>query len=87
MLEHAGRVGRGLKTASSNYGKWLSSINRSLLPATRNLEKLGVRTGSKTLPNQLPGFHVIDNEADALIEGEAEEVSVPEQLSLTDRGD
>ncbi|MEC8137613.1 MAG: DNA recombination protein RmuC, partial [Pseudomonadota bacterium] len=87
MLEHAGRVGRGLKTASSNYGKWLSSINRSLLPATRNLAKLGVRTGSKALPNQLPGFQVIDNEADALIEGEAEEVSVPEQLSLTDRGD
>ena len=85
MLEHAGRVGRGLKTASSNYGKWLSSINSSLLPATRSLEKLGVRTGAKKLPNQLPSFQVIDNEADALIEGEAEEV--PEQLSLPDRSD
>ena len=83
MLEHAGRVGRGLKTASSNYGKWLSSINSSLLPATRSLEKLGVRTGAKKLPNQLPSFQVIDNEADALIEGEAEEV--PEQLSLPNR--
>ena len=85
MLEHAGRVGRGLKTASSNYGKWLSSINSSLLPATRSLEKLGVRTGAKKLPNQLPSFQVIDNEADALIEGEAEEV--PEQLSLPNRSD
>tara|TARA_B100000686_G_scaffold312894_1_gene357790 strand:+ start:430 stop:1860 length:1431 start_codon:yes stop_codon:yes gene_type:complete len=85
MLEHAGRVGRGLKTASSNYGKWLASINGSLLPATRSLEKLGVRTGAKRLPNQLPSFQVIDNEADALIEGEAEEV--PEQLSLTDHSD
>ena len=85
MLEHAGRVGRGLKTASSNYGKWLSSINSSLLPATRSLEKLGVRTGAKKLPNQLPSFQVIDNEPDTLIEGEAEEV--PEQLSLPDRSD
>lgn len=87
MLEHAGRVGRGLKTASSNYGKWLSSINRSLLPATRNLEKLGVRTDGKKLPAQLPGFQVIDNEADALIDGEAEEIEPQAQLSLPDHSD
>jgi len=87
MISHASSVGRGLKSASTNYAKWLSSINRNLLPATRNLEKLGVRTDGKKLPAQLPGFQVIDNEADALIEGEAEEVSAPEQLSLTDRSD
>ena len=82
MLEHAGRVGRGLKTASTNYGKLLSSINGSLLPATRNLEKLGVRTDGKKLPNQLPGFTVIENEADTLIDGEAEEIETPKQLNL-----
>jgi DNA recombination protein RmuC len=84
MIQHAASVGRGLKTASTNYGKWLSSINRSLLPATRNLEKLGVRTDGKKLPNQLPGFQVIENEVDAMIDGEAEEIAVPEHLSLSD---
>ena len=82
MLEHAGRGGRGLKTASTNYGKLLSSINRSLLPATRSLEKLGVRTDAKKLPNQLPEFQVIENKSDALINGEAEEIETPAQLSL-----
>ncbi len=82
MIRHAAGVGRGLKTASTNYGKWLSSINRSLLPATRNLEKLGVRTDGKVLPNQLPGFQVIENESDALIDGEAAEIETPEQLTL-----
>ena len=87
MIQHAASVGRGLKTASTNYGKWLSSINRSLLPATRNLEKLGVRTDGKKLPNQLPGFQVIENEADALIDGEAAEIAAPEQLSMSDSSD
>ena len=82
MIRHAAGVGRGLKTASTNYGKWLSSINRSLLPATRNLEKLGVLTDDKALPNQLPGFQVIENESDALINGEAAEIETPEQLTL-----
>ena len=84
MIQHAASVGRGLKTASINYGKWLSSINSSLLPATRNLENLGVRTDRKKLPNQLPGFQVIENEVDAMINGEAEEIPAPEQLSLSD---
>lgn len=87
MIQHAAGVGRGLKTASTNYGKWLSSINRSLLPATRTLEKLGVRTDGKKLPNQLPGFQVIENEADALIDGEAAEIQSPEQLSLPNEND
>jgi len=56
-------------------------------PAARNLEKLGVRTDGKKLPNQLPGFQVIENEADALIDGEAEEIDAPEQLSLSDSSD
>jgi DNA recombination protein RmuC len=84
MIQHAASVGRGLKTASANYGKWLSSINRSLLPATRNLEKLGVRTDGNKFPNQLPGFQVIENEVDAMIDGEAEAIAAPEQLSLSD---
>ena len=82
MLDHAARVGRGLKTASINYGKLLSSINRSLLPATRSLEKLGVRTDAKQLPHQLPEFQVIENKLDALIDGDAEEIQAPEPLGL-----
>lgn len=87
MIQHAAGVGRGLKTASTNYGKWLSSINRSLLPATRSLEKLGVRTDGKKLPQQLPGFQVIENDSDALIDGEAEQIAAPDQLSLPDSND
>ena len=46
-----------------------------------------MRTDGKKLPNQLPGFQVIENEADALIDGEAAEIAAPEQLSLSDSSD
>lgn len=87
MINHAAGVGRGLKSASTNYSKWLSSINRNLLPATRNLEKLGVRTDGKKLPNQIPGFQVIESDDGGLIDGEAAELDVQEQLTLPESGD
>ena len=87
MIGHATAIGRGLKTASTNYSKWLGSVNHSLLPATRSLERLGVRADGQNFPKQLPGFQVIQEDAASLINGTAEEVDEANQLKLTNSED
>lgn len=79
-LGHAASMGKGLKSASDNYVKWVRSVNRNLLPATRSLESLGVRVDGKKLPQRLPTFEVVDVESEAYIEAEASELAAPESL-------
>ena len=74
MIGHAANVGKGLKSASDHYSRWLKSINSSLLPATRALDTLGVRPDGRKLPQRLPSFEVVDVETEALIEAEASEL-------------
>lgn len=78
VVDHAGSVGRGLKTAINAFAGMTNSANRRLLPRTRALEQLGVRPAkNKPLPKHLPAYQVIDH---SVIEGEAEEVAAPESL-------
>ena len=74
VVDHAGSVGRGLKTAANAYGKMARSINGRLLPRARGIEQMGVRSGrNKPLPRALSGFQVVEDTP--LIEGDAEEVA------------
>lgn len=76
VLGHAESMGRGLKTAANNYANLVKSANSRLLPRTRALEELGVRsTKGKKLPQHLPAYQVIDHQ---VIEGEAEVVEPDE---------
>jgi len=73
VLGHALAVGKGLKSASDSYGAFAASVNKRLLPRTRNLGKLGVQP-PKPLPGGLPEFGVTEGKT---IEGEAEEIEPP----------
>jgi DNA recombination protein RmuC len=75
-LTHVSNVGKGMQSASKHYEKFVSSINRNLLPKARRLHKLGVEVqGSKELPANLPSYHVLTEES-PLIEGQAEEENI-----------
>jgi DNA recombination protein RmuC len=77
VVGHVNGVGRGIKTAADSHMKMVKSINGRLLPRGRELGKLGVRMPrGKDLPSPLPMFQIFDSE-DALIEGEAEDVTTP----------
>jgi len=73
VLGHALAVGKGLKSASDSYGAFAASVNKRLLPRTRNLGKLGVQP-PKPLPGGLPEISVTEGKT---IEGEAGEVETP----------
>jgi DNA recombination protein RmuC len=89
VVGHVNGVGRGIKTAADSHIKMVKSINGRLLPRGRDLGKLGVRMPrGKDLPSPLPMFQVFDSD-DALIEGEAEDVTTAGALtdSTAERAD
>jgi DNA recombination protein RmuC len=81
VVGHVNGVGRGIKTAADSHVKMVKSINSRLLPRGRELGRLGVRMPrGKDLPSPLPMFQVFDSD-DALIEGEAEDVTTAGALT------
>lgn len=75
VLDHANRVGKGLKSASESYVKLVGSVNARLLPQVKRLIQQGVKpVGHKGAPKNLPIFQVLISEDGQLIEAEAEEV-------------
>lgn len=73
VLGHVQAVGKGLKSATESYGAFIASINKRLLVKTRKLGALGVQS-SKSLPNSVPEFSVVEGK---IIDGEADEVESP----------
>ena len=73
MLTHAAALGRGLKGAAESFARLTASVNQRLLPRARNLAKLGVQP-NKPLPPNLPAYSVHTQEAELLLEAEAEPV-------------
>jgi DNA recombination protein RmuC len=82
MLVHAAAFGRGLRSASESYEKFIRSVNRFVLPRARRLGEFGVQP-DKALPGNLPMFQVVTLESD-LIEGEAEEMPEPGALEAAE---
>jgi DNA recombination protein RmuC len=87
VIGYVGTVGRSLKTAVESHMKMVSSINGRMLPRTRDLTKLGVKPPrGKEISGPLPVFQVFDS-SDALIDGEAEDVTTPALLDESGRRD
>ncbi len=74
-LVAAEKAAKGLQGVASSFEDFTRSVNARLLPRARALGKWGIRP-AKALPMGLPSFVVDKREAD-LIEGEAEDVSLP----------
>lgn len=73
-LSHVTKVGNGMQSASKHFERFISSVNRTLLPKARRLHKLGVEVkGSKELPGNLASYHVLTESNSPLIEARAEE--------------
>jgi DNA recombination protein RmuC len=79
MLGHAASLGRGLKSAAESFARLTASANQRLLPRARNLAKLGVQP-NKPLPANLTAYSVHTQEAELLLEAEAETVETEPPL-------
>lgn len=80
-VEITGKVGSGLRSASKHFASLTKSINSGLLPRMRDIASKGVHsTRNKRLPNNLPSHQLISDEAENIIDGEAEEIAEPAEL-------
>ncbi len=82
MLNHAGSVGRGLRTAANSYVKLSGSINSRVLPRARKLIEQGIESPMKGLPKALPTYQVVDTDMADVIDTEAEVVDNVRELPL-----
>jgi DNA recombination protein RmuC len=73
VIGHAATVGRGIRQAADGFAKLTTSVNGRLLPRARQLQQMGLRA-PKPVPGNLGAYQVLDLGAEAMIEGEAEEV-------------
>jgi DNA recombination protein RmuC len=69
VLEHAEKLGKGVRQAAEAFDKFARSANKFLLPRARDLAQLGVESSRhKTLPVRLPVWHedalVVDQTAE-----------------------
>ncbi len=75
VLENAGKIGRGLKSATKAYGDMARSFNSRLLPKVSELRALGVETSRNDgFPDRMQSLQVVADEGSDVIEGEAEEI-------------
>ena len=72
MLNHAGKVGNGLKSASDAYESLAGSINRTVLPQVRRLLEQGIEAPAKGLPKPMPRFQVVKTEIAEVIDTDAD---------------
>lgn len=82
MLEHAGGVGRGLRSAANFYVKLSGSINSRILPRARKLVEQGIEAPTRGLPKTIPSYQVVDTEMADVIDSEAEIVDNVRELPL-----
>ncbi len=65
FLEHAKTMGGGLQTSAAAYVRFAKSLNSTLLPRIRRLNRLGVRPSrSKPLPTHFQPFELVTIEQD-----------------------
>lgn len=88
VVGHVESVGRGLKTAASNFVKLTGSINQRLIPRAQGLADLGVRpTKNHPMPNRLAQYEIIEVAQPAVIDGNSEDVSDTQRDILIDHSD
>jgi DNA recombination protein RmuC len=66
LSEHSHKLGNGIQNLVSHYDKFAASFNRNLLSKARQLQKLGIESGSKNLPEMLERYRIIMNKTELL---------------------
>ena len=64
IAEHSQKLGANIQGMVNNYDKFAGSFNRHLLSRAKQLQKLGVDTGNKTIPLLLERYHLVSTKSE-----------------------
>ena len=74
VIDHAGKVGRGLKSAADGFADFSRSVNRTLIPRIAMLDKMGVGSPkNKGVPKPLAAYYITQADEVLTLEMESDE--------------
>ncbi|MCC8370904.1 MAG: DNA recombination protein RmuC [Rickettsia endosymbiont of Stiretrus anchorago] len=78
IADYSQKIGNNLHNMVTNYDKFAASFNRNFMSRVKNIQKLGIDSGNKTLPASLERYQIVSSKSE-IIEVEAEN-SQPQQI-------
>lgn len=66
MADYSQKLGSNIQSMVANYDKFAGSFNRSFLARAKNIQKLGIDTGSKTIPQPLERYELVSSKAELI---------------------
>ncbi|WP_342270537.1 DNA recombination protein RmuC [Rickettsia endosymbiont of Orchestes rusci] len=70
IADYSQKIGNNLQNMVTNYDKFAGSFNRNFISRVKNIQKLGIEGGNKTLPQALERYQIVSSKSE-IIEVEA----------------
>jgi DNA recombination protein RmuC len=83
MAEHSQKLGNNLQNMVTNYDKFAGSFNRNFISRVKNIQKLGIDSGNKSLPLSLERYQIVASKSEII---EAEPHELQQQIEQVDQG-
>ncbi|HJD55432.1 MAG TPA: DNA recombination protein RmuC [Rickettsia endosymbiont of Pyrocoelia pectoralis] len=77
IADYSQKIGNNLQNMVTNYDKFAASFNRNFMSRVKNIHKLGIDSGNKTLPASLERYQIVSSKSE-IIEVEAENLQPPQ---------
>jgi len=81
MADYSQKIGNNLHNMVTNYDKFAASFNRNFMSRVKNIHKLGIDSGNKSLPVGLERYQIVSSKSE-IIEVEAEQ---PQQQQIEEK--
>ncbi len=66
LAEHSQKLGNNIQHIVNNYDKFAASFNRNFLSRARNIQKLGIDIGKKTLQNPIERYQLVSSKSEII---------------------
>lgn len=66
LAEHAQKLGNNIQHIVNNYDKFAASFNRHFLSKARNIQKLGIDIGNKTIRHPIERYQLVSSKSEII---------------------
>jgi DNA recombination protein RmuC len=81
LADHSHKLGNNIQHLVSNYDKFAASFNRHFLSRARNMQKLGIDIGNKTIQQPIERYQLVSSKSE-IIDVEVSQASIDTSPSL-----
>ena len=66
LAEHSQKLGNNIQHIVNNYDKFAASFNRHFLSKARNIQKLGIDIGKKTIQHPIERYQLVSSKSEII---------------------